>query len=95
MSQTLVRPHEQAGGSVGLPVSWYFDPEILEIERQALFAAGPTYQDTVRSSSRTVITSPSAVGRPASCSYAAMASRTFSRTYAGIVRLNCSMVLVT
>ncbi|HVT29689.1 MAG TPA: aromatic ring-hydroxylating dioxygenase subunit alpha [Lacipirellulaceae bacterium] len=43
MSQTLVRPHEQAGGSVSLPVSWYFDPEILEIERQALFAAGPTY----------------------------------------------------
>jgi choline monooxygenase len=43
MSQTLVRPHGQAGGSVGLPVSWYFDPEILEIERQALFAAGPTY----------------------------------------------------
>jgi phenylpropionate dioxygenase-like ring-hydroxylating dioxygenase large terminal subunit len=26
-----------------LPISWYFDPDILEIERQALFAAGPTY----------------------------------------------------
>jgi phenylpropionate dioxygenase-like ring-hydroxylating dioxygenase large terminal subunit len=29
--------------TVGLPVPWYFDPEILEIERQHLFAAGPTY----------------------------------------------------
>ncbi|MCI0492047.1 MAG: Rieske 2Fe-2S domain-containing protein, partial [Planctomycetes bacterium] len=28
---------------VGIPVSWYFDPEILEIERRELFAAGPTY----------------------------------------------------
>jgi phenylpropionate dioxygenase-like ring-hydroxylating dioxygenase large terminal subunit len=28
---------------VGLPVSWYFDPEILEIERRELFAAGPKY----------------------------------------------------
>jgi phenylpropionate dioxygenase-like ring-hydroxylating dioxygenase large terminal subunit len=26
-----------------LPVSWYFDPEILELERAALFAPGPTY----------------------------------------------------
>ena len=29
--------------AVGLPVSWYFDPDVLEIERRALFAAGPTY----------------------------------------------------
>lgn len=29
--------------AVGLPISWYFDPCILEIEQRALFAAGPTY----------------------------------------------------
>ena len=29
--------------AVGLPISWYFDPEILEIERRELFAQGPTY----------------------------------------------------
>jgi phenylpropionate dioxygenase-like ring-hydroxylating dioxygenase large terminal subunit len=29
--------------AVGLPVSWYFDPDILEIERRELFAAGPTF----------------------------------------------------
>ena len=29
--------------AVGLPISWYFDPEILEIERRELFAAGPNY----------------------------------------------------
>src|SRR5437016_1857423 len=43
MSQTLVDRQQQSAASVGLPISWYFDPEILEIERQALFAAGPTY----------------------------------------------------
>jgi phenylpropionate dioxygenase-like ring-hydroxylating dioxygenase large terminal subunit len=29
--------------AVGLPISWYFDPEVLEIERRELFDAGPTY----------------------------------------------------
>jgi phenylpropionate dioxygenase-like ring-hydroxylating dioxygenase large terminal subunit len=29
--------------AVGLPVSWYFDPAVLELERRELFAAGPTY----------------------------------------------------
>ena len=32
-----------AGVAVGLPVSWYFDPAVLEIERRELFEAGPTY----------------------------------------------------
>src|SRR4051812_10227428 len=43
MSQTLMQRQQQTADSVGLPLSWYFDPDILEIERQTLFAAGPTY----------------------------------------------------
>jgi choline monooxygenase len=43
MSQTLASRQQHTAESVGLPISWYFDPDILEIERQALFAAGPTY----------------------------------------------------
>jgi phenylpropionate dioxygenase-like ring-hydroxylating dioxygenase large terminal subunit len=43
MSQTLSDRQLHTTDDVGLPVSWYFDPEILEIERQSLFAAGPTY----------------------------------------------------
>ncbi len=43
MSQTLVGRGPKTGAAVGLPISWYFDPDILEIERQLLFAAGPTY----------------------------------------------------
>jgi phenylpropionate dioxygenase-like ring-hydroxylating dioxygenase large terminal subunit len=43
MSQTLASRQQQTVDSTGLPTSWYFDAEILEIERQALFAAGPTY----------------------------------------------------
>lgn len=43
MSQTLTGHQQPAVHSLGLPVSWYFDPDILEIERQGLFAAGPTY----------------------------------------------------
>src|SRR4029078_8519915 len=43
MSQTLSNRKSQSTDSVGLPISWYFDPEILEIERQSLFAAGPTF----------------------------------------------------
>jgi choline monooxygenase len=43
MSQATVIRKAGAETSVGLPISWYFDPEILEIERQKLFAAGPTY----------------------------------------------------
>ena len=31
-------PSRKADAAVGLPLSWYFDPEILEIERQHLFA---------------------------------------------------------
>jgi phenylpropionate dioxygenase-like ring-hydroxylating dioxygenase large terminal subunit len=43
MSQTIASRLESTSDSVGLPISWYFDPDILEIERQALFAAGPKY----------------------------------------------------
>ncbi len=47
MSQTLSSQQLQITDSVGLPLSWYFDPEILEIERQALFGAGPKYSGHV------------------------------------------------
>lgn len=43
MSQMIVSRERRLGTTVGLPVSWYFDSDILEIERQSLFAAGPTY----------------------------------------------------
>lgn len=42
MSQSTFSREVQSD-SVGLPVSWYFDPEILKIERQHLFAPGPKY----------------------------------------------------
>jgi choline monooxygenase len=42
---TIARRAEAATAAtaVGLPLSWYFDPEILEIERRELFDAGPSY----------------------------------------------------
>jgi choline monooxygenase len=43
MSETYISNKTTSASDVGLPVSWYFDPEILEIERQHLFAAGPTF----------------------------------------------------
>ena len=43
MSQITIARSSPAELAVGLPISWYFDPEILEIERRGLFAAGPTY----------------------------------------------------
>ena len=43
MSRFLTENETKAKSAVGLPISWYFDPEILEIERRELFAAGPTY----------------------------------------------------
>ncbi len=43
MSQTLTSREAEIGAAVGLPISWYFDPEVLQIERQRLFGAGPTY----------------------------------------------------
>jgi choline monooxygenase len=43
MSQTFAERETQRDTAVGLPISWYFDPDILELERQQLFAAGPTY----------------------------------------------------
>lgn len=43
MSQHSSNRGTSADCSVGLPISWYFDPEILEIERRHLFAAGPQY----------------------------------------------------
>jgi choline monooxygenase len=43
MSQAYTGHESDTDSAVGLPLSWYFDPEILEIERRALFAAGPTY----------------------------------------------------
>ena len=43
MSQAINGHETTVDAAVGLPISWYFDPEILEIERRHLFAAGPTY----------------------------------------------------
>jgi phenylpropionate dioxygenase-like ring-hydroxylating dioxygenase large terminal subunit len=43
MSQTFVTRDVDQQSAVGLPISWYFEPEILEIERQRLFGDGPTY----------------------------------------------------
>ncbi len=45
MSQTALDAGRMvhAEPALGLPVSWYFDPDILEIEREHLFGAGPTY----------------------------------------------------
>jgi phenylpropionate dioxygenase-like ring-hydroxylating dioxygenase large terminal subunit len=43
MSQAAVIRTAGFESTVGLPISWYFDPEILEIERRNLFVAGPTY----------------------------------------------------
>jgi phenylpropionate dioxygenase-like ring-hydroxylating dioxygenase large terminal subunit len=43
MSKTVFGGALQTDAAVGIPVSWYFDPEILEIERRELFGAGPTY----------------------------------------------------
>ncbi len=43
MSQALISREARTATPVGLPVSWYFDPDILAIERRELFAAGPRY----------------------------------------------------
>jgi phenylpropionate dioxygenase-like ring-hydroxylating dioxygenase large terminal subunit len=43
MTRSIAKCESLAATAVGLPVSWYFDPEILEIERQHLFGAGPKY----------------------------------------------------
>lgn len=43
MSQTTIARQANVESAAGLPISWYFDSEILEIERRELFAAGPTY----------------------------------------------------
>ena len=43
MYRSNVAPREQVDSSVGLPISWYFDPAILDIQRRELFAAGPRY----------------------------------------------------
>lgn len=43
MSPITIARRAEAATAVGLPLSWYFDPEILEIERRELFDAGPTY----------------------------------------------------
>ena len=43
MSPSTITRKAETATAVGLPVSWYFDPEILEIERRELFAAGPSY----------------------------------------------------
>jgi phenylpropionate dioxygenase-like ring-hydroxylating dioxygenase large terminal subunit len=47
MSQTITRREPKINSPVGLPVSWYFDPRILEVERRHLFAAGPVYSGHV------------------------------------------------
>jgi choline monooxygenase len=45
MSPSIIARKLESGSELelGLPLSWYFDPEILEIERRELFAAGPSY----------------------------------------------------
>ena len=43
MSPTIIARKDETAAAVGLPLSWYFEPEILEIERRELFAAGPNY----------------------------------------------------
>lgn len=43
MADVLAANQTSVDFSVGLPIAWYFDPEILEIERRELFAPGPTY----------------------------------------------------
>ena len=43
MTQITIARKSTGAAAVGLPTSWYFEPEILEIERRELFAAGPTY----------------------------------------------------
>ena len=43
MTPITIARESSIESAVGLPVSWYFDPEILEIERRELFAKGPTY----------------------------------------------------
>ena len=43
MSRTAEGRETRTETAVGLPISWYFDPEILEIERRHLFGVGPKY----------------------------------------------------
>jgi len=43
MSEILTADQKYVDSAVGLPISWYFDPETLEIERRELFGAGPKY----------------------------------------------------
>jgi phenylpropionate dioxygenase-like ring-hydroxylating dioxygenase large terminal subunit len=43
MSRTIIASETKTQSAMGLPVSWYFDPAILAIERQRLFGSGPTY----------------------------------------------------
>ena len=50
MSQPLASRQQHTAESVGLPISWYFDPDILEIARNeaAAFVAHPP-QEAFRS----------------------------------------------
>jgi choline monooxygenase len=43
MSPTTITRKAESTTTVGLPISWYFDPAILQIEREHLFATGPNY----------------------------------------------------
>jgi len=43
MSRATIARHAEKSTAVGLPLSWYFDPAILDIERRLLFDAGPSY----------------------------------------------------
>jgi phenylpropionate dioxygenase-like ring-hydroxylating dioxygenase large terminal subunit len=43
MASTTLKPKTASAIELGLPISWYFDPEILEMERRELFAAGPNF----------------------------------------------------
>src|ERR1700704_1680152 len=43
MVQFNVAPEEYVDTNVSLPISWYFDPAVLESERRELFATGPRF----------------------------------------------------
>lgn len=43
LSQTLASQRSKSNSAVGLPISWYFDPDVLEIERRSLFVNGPHF----------------------------------------------------
>lgn len=43
MSPSTLTGQRKTSVETGIPISWYFDPEVLEIERRELFDQGPSY----------------------------------------------------